>query len=805
MESNFLTDLQQAILALVTQLHREVATRILGELEVYLDTPHKVNQINASALRLGQLNPAALPDLQRHFWEQIQIFDAVSAVAFAGETGDYVGITRLADGSPTLELKNSRISPHKFFYQLDPNGDRRDPPLCHHENYDAGDREWYQIAKKAGKATWSPVYKYTNCVQVEFGLMAVLPVYDAAGKLLGVLGCDLSLSHISQLLDRFKLSQRGTIFVVEPSGMLVTSSKHSHPFVTEGDRDLQLPAESCGDRLIEATTRHVTRQFGLLKNIEADHQLNFKSDDTIQFVDVFPCRDSRGLNWLVFLVIPETEVAENHPISSLAGRLTAAYKALKKLNFQLAKDLEKRAIELKEAEAQLHYNSFHDSLTQLPNRAHFMEQLLTNLERTRTGQNHLFSVLLIDLDRFKIVNESLGHLAGDLLLIQVSRRLQQCLRGGDMLARFGGDEFAILVDDIGGISESTEMAQRVLDCLKPPFQVQGEQFSLGASIGIALNFDPVTREPYDRTADILRGADLAMYRAKHGGRNCYAIFDTQMHADLLSQLQLENDLRHAIAQGELHLHYQPVVSLVTGEIVTCEALVRWKHPTRGWISPVEFIPIAEETGLIVPLGEWVLREACGQMHDWLAGGWLDRHTTVSVNMAGLQFAQPQLVAEIGEILEGTGLSSRNLRIEVTESAIAENALWVADRLGQLREMGVGISVDDFGTGHSSLSRLQNFPVDALKIDRSFIAKITCHERDRNFVAATINFAHSLDLTLVAEGIETRQQWDLLRAMGCDCGQGYLISRPADAIALTQFFRERGGIGVSGVRCRVSGF
>ncbi|MEB3883950.1 EAL domain-containing protein [Lyngbya sp. CCY1209] len=805
MESNFLTDLQQAILALVTQLHREVATRILGELEAYLDTPHKVNQINASALRLGQLNSSALPDLQRHFGEQIQIFDTVSTVGFAAETGDYVGITRLEDGSPTLELKNSRVSPHKFFYRLDPNGDRRAPPICHHENYDARDREWYQIAKKAGQATWSPVYKYTNCVAVQFGLMAVLPAYDEAGKLLGVLGCDLSLSYIGQLLDRFKLSQAGTTFIVEPSGMLVTSSKCFQPFAKNGDRDVRLKAESCGDRAIEETARHVLQKFGHLKNIDGDHQLNFKLDGNSQFVDVFPCRDSRGLNWLVFLVIPETEVAENHPISSLAGRLTTAYKALKKLNFKLAQDIEKQAIELKEAEALLHYNSFHDSLTQLPNRAHFMEQLLTNLQRTRTGQKRLFSVLLIDLDRFKIVNESLGHLAGDLLLIQVSQRLQQCLRDGDMLARLGGDEFAILVDDIGGISESTDMAERVLDCLKPPFQVHGEQFSLGASIGIALNFDPVTRHPYEQTADILRGADLAMYRAKHGGRNCYAIFDTQMHANLLSQLQLENDLRHAIARGELHLHYQPVVSLVTGEIVTCEALVRWKHPIRGWISPVEFIPVAEETGLIVPLGEWVLREACRQMRDWLAGGWLDRRTTVSVNMAGLQFAQPELVAEIGAILQQTGLSSRNLRIEVTESAIAENALWVADRLGRLREMGVGISVDDFGTGHSSLSRLQNFPVDALKIDRSFIDQITRHDRDRNFVAATINFAHSLDLTLVAEGIETREQWNLLRSMGCDFGQGYLISRPADAIALTQFFRERRGIGVSGVGWKVSGF
>ncbi|MGC9527677.1 MAG: bifunctional diguanylate cyclase/phosphodiesterase [Limnospira sp.] len=805
MESNFLTDLQQAILALVTQLHREVATRILGDVESYLDTPHKINQINASAIRLGQLNSAALPSLQRHFWEQMQIFDTVSAVAFADETGDYVGITRLEDGSPTLELKNRKNSPHKFFYRLDTNGDRIDPPLCHQENYDPRDREWYKIAKTAAKAAWTPIYQYTNCVTVQFGLMAVLPVYDATGKWLGVLGCDLSLSHIGRLLDGFNLSPMAATFIVEPSGMLVTSSKCVRPFAKEGDRDRRLKAESCGDRLIEATTRHVTQQLGPLENIEGDHQFNFQLDNNNQFVDIFPFRDGRQLNWLVLVVIPETKVAENQPISSLAGRMTIACKTLKKINFQLSKHIKKQEVEIKEAVAKIHYNSFHDSLTQLPNRAYFMERLRENMQGNFPIPHRYFSVFLIDLDRFKIVNESLGHLAGDLLLIQVSQRLQKCLRDGDMLARFGGDEFAIFADKIDGIADSEKIARRVLDCLKPPFRVQGEQFSLGASIGIALNFDPITREPYERTADILRGADLAMYRAKHGGRNCYAIFDTQMHANLLFQLQLENDLRHAIARGELHLHYQPVVSLLTGEIVTCEALIRWKHPIRGWISPIDFIPVAEETGLIVSLGAWVLREACAQMHDWLAGGWLDRRTTVSVNMAGLQFTQPELVAEIGAILEQTGLSSRNLRIEVTESAIAENALGVADRLSQLREMGVGISVDDFGTGHSSLSRLQNFPVDALKIDRSFIDQITRHKRDQNFVEATINFAHSLDLTLVAEGIETQQQWDLLRAMGCDCGQGYLISRPADAIAMTQFFRECRGVGVWGVGCEVSGF
>ena len=461
------------------------------------------------------------------------------------------------------------------------------------------------------------------------------------------------------------------------------------------------------------------------------------------------------------------------------------------------------------AEEQLLHDAFHDALTGLPNRALFMDRLGHAVERVKRHEDSLFAVLFIDLDRFKVVNDSLGHMSGDQLLIRVVQRLKHCLRAGDTVARLGGDEFTILLEDIKDISEATAIAQRIQAALTSPFSLSGHEVFITASIGIVLS-----TTGYERLEDILRDADTAMYRAKAQGKACHQVFDKTMHIRAVTLLQLENDLRRAVmsvchhkhertearlpcdpeeslctgAPGEMVqdflVHYQPIVSLATGRVKGFEALLRWQHPERGLVSPAEFIPIAEETGLIVPLGYWVLRCACRQMRAWQERFPTSPPLTISVNLSTKQFSQPDLIGQIDQILRETGLGASSLQLEITESAIMENAETADAMLLQLRTLGIQLYVDDFGTGYSSLSYLQRFPVNALKIDRSFISKMGVDGEDSGLVQTIVMLAHKLGIGVVAEGVETAEQLAQLRALCCTQGQGqgYFFSKPLDSIA-----------------------
>ena len=428
----------------------------------------------------------------------------------------------------------------------------------------------------------------------------------------------------------------------------------------------------------------------------------------------------------------------------------------------------------KNTEQQLLHDAFHDALTNLPNRALFTDLLTRSLGRARRRIDYRFAVLFIDLDRFKVVNDSLGHSIGDELLKALTRRIERCVRPGDTVARLGGDEFTILVDDIGDASDATRVADRIQHELAQPFNLSGHEVFTSASIGIALS-----ASGYQAADDLLRDADIAMYRAKALGKARYEVFDTQMHARARALLELETDLRRAAERGEFRLHYQPLVTLETGRITGFEAVVRWQHPVHGLIGPAAFIPIAEETGLIIPIGKWVLREACRQMRVWQ-----DRYPsldlTVSVNLSGKQFAQPGLVEEIDAALKETGLEPRRLRIEITESVVMENAAQAMAMIDQLRALKVKIDVDDFGTGYSSLSYLQRFSLDHLKIDRSFVSNIgTDQGENAEIVRTIVTLAHHLGMDAVAEGVETADQLALLREVGCQLVQGYLFAKPLD--------------------------
>ena len=434
----------------------------------------------------------------------------------------------------------------------------------------------------------------------------------------------------------------------------------------------------------------------------------------------------------------------------------------------------------KAAEARLLHDAFHDALTDLPNRALFLDRLAQSIRRAHRRREFKFAVLFLDLDRFKLVNDSLGHAVGDELLKEVALRLRATLRPGDTVARLGGDEFAILLEDIRAVSNARTAAERIHAGLTRPITAAGHEVFTSASIGIAHSL-----HGYTSPDDVLRDADTAMYRAKSYGRARHELFDAELHSSVLSRLRMETDLRRALERGELRVHYQPIVNLRTNTTVGFEALARWECPKRGMVDPGTFIPIAEDTGLIVPLGEWVLRESCRRMV-----GWSRRHAvrdiTVSVNLSSRQLVEPTLLDRIRTILRETGLPARRLVLEITESLLIENPEEAAEVLRVLRADGVQIYLDDFGTGFSSLSYLHRFRVDRLKIDRSFVQSMGTSTDSQKIVGAILNLARSLDIEVIAEGIETGTQLAQLRTMGCGYGQGYLFSRPLvstnDAIA-----------------------
>lgn len=426
--------------------------------------------------------------------------------------------------------------------------------------------------------------------------------------------------------------------------------------------------------------------------------------------------------------------------------------------------------EHKRMEDQLARDAFYDALTGLPNRLLFMDRLRHAIAQTQRLSNQQFAVLFLDLDRFKLINDSLGHLAGDNLLIAIARRLEACLRSGDTVARLGGDEFTILLDGINSLTDATMVAERIHRVLQSPLNLNGYDVFTTVSIGIALS-----TTGYDEPDAVLRDADTALYQAKARGKACYAVFDTVMYDQAVMQLQLETDLRWAIERQELRVYYQPIVSLITGRITGFEALVRWQHPDRGLISPTHFIPVAEETGLIVPIGQWVLQESCQQIRRWQEQ-FLVPDLTINVNLSSKQFSQPNLVEQIQHSLQATGLNASHLKLEITESGIMENTQ-AATMLDRLRTLGVQLCIDDFGTGYSSLSRLHQFPINTLKIDRAFVSTMSQERQNAEIVQAIITLAHQLSMDLVAEGVATGEQLAQLRQLHCEQGQGYFFSEP----------------------------
>lgn len=438
--------------------------------------------------------------------------------------------------------------------------------------------------------------------------------------------------------------------------------------------------------------------------------------------------------------------------------------------------------ERKWAEAQLRHNAMHDSLTGLPNRALLLNQLRQAIARKRRNPDFHFAVLFLDIDRFKIINDSLGHLIGDKLLCCISEKLKKCVRDFDTVARLGGDEFVLLLEDIRSISDAVHIAERILESISKPFLIEENDIYTSTSIGITFS-----EKGYNLPEELLRDADTAMYRAKSSGKDCYRIFDHEMYVNAAKLLKTETDLRRALERDEFELHYQPIISLSDGKIIEVEALLRWNHPEKGMVSPMEFVPIAEDTGLIVPIGNWVIKEACCQLKLWQQNGSVDQNLIMSVNLSPKQIARTDLHEFIEQTLRQNEVSPKNFNLEITESAIMENGEIAENLLNQLKDLGVWLTTDDFGTGYSSLSYLHRFPIDRLKIDRSFVNDMNSHSKNSEIIRTILTLARSLRMEVVAEGIETKEQLALLKALDCDFGQGYIFSKPVNAIEAGKLF------------------
>lgn len=533
----------------------------------------------------------------------------------------------------------------------------------------------------------------------------------------------------------------------------------------------QTPRILQGPKTDSAVRAKLRAAFAAWKPIEVE-LLNYRKDGTEFWVElsIVPVADERG--WYTHWVSVQRDVTERKLAEELASRiLTAEFE-----NKALATEIQQR----KRVEAELLYTAFHDNLTRLRNRAFFLERLNAALKQEDSNTFSPCSVLFLDLDQFKIVNDSLGHAAGDALLIEVAKRLKACVRPQDTLARLGGDEFAILIEDATDLATPVGIAERIIETLRHPVQLGRQSVFPSCSIGIAQSSIRTTSPD-----ELIQHADIAMYEAKRGGFGDYSIFNSSMHDSAVARLALNTDLRQAVDRAEFQLEYQPIVDPASGSISGFEALLRWEHPQRGAVQPSEFIPVAEELGLIRQIGRWVMRQACAQLSQWQEE-FANPELRMSINTSAAELVDPNFIADLTGALNEWGLQPKCLELEITEGIFLNPSAIAAATITAVRELGVRIALDDFGTGYSSLSYINRYAIDTIKIDKSFIDSVCTDQRTRAIVELIVKLGSTLNVRVVAEGVETKEQVQALVSIGCSAVQGYHFARPLTALAATAF-------------------
>ena len=679
-------------------------------------------------------------------------------------------------------------------------------PVSPAELGDRSGADEFLLPIASGDVYYSPV-RFDQMSGEPLMTLAV-PLIDArSAQVTRVLAAEIRLKKVWDLVAGIRVGDSGSAYIVNPMGEVVA---HRNPSVVLSGTSFALPDRDgihhglAGGMVVLASepirlgsqTLHVVVERPLSEALAP----TIRSVLTIAGLLVIALAAAAALAFMAVRRIvrpiqalaataktinagdlsPPIEVHGKDEVGQLADslrlmvdRLKSAFSALR----EKVRELETEVAERKRAEKTVKHLAHHDDLTDLPNRTLLKDRLTMALAQARRNKQML-AVMFLDLDRFKVVNDTAGHTEGDELLKIVSGQLKQLVREGDTVARVGGDEFVLLLPTIARVGDVTEVAKRIIDSFRRPSVLAGHEFHITSSIGITIF--PTDGDDADT---LLTNADMAMYHAKGQGRDNYQFYTPALNTSILERLALENDLRHGLEREEFVVYYQPQVNISTGQIVGVEALLRWQHPDRGLVMPMEFIPVAEETGLIVPLGEWVLRTACAQAKAWQDAGLSPLR--MAVNLSARQFQQRDLAEKVRQILQETGLDPHCLQLEITEGVAIQDVDFAIMMLRHLKEMGVQIAIDDFGTGYSSLSYLRRLPIDVVKIDQSFVRDLTTNPKDAEIAATVISMAHNLDLGVVAEGVETEEQLAFLKQRDCDEMQGYLFSRPVSAEALQE--------------------
>jgi diguanylate cyclase (GGDEF)-like protein len=809
---------RQNIADLAKQWQKEVSLRVVQHLDQYLRLPHKLNQINAEAIGAGVVDTKNFNQLTQVFLSQMRAFP-VGYINFGNTKGEFIGIERLDDGQLRINKVEAKTGLDRLLVY-----DERQVLLETKPNLGINQEAWYVSAAVAGKPVWSAVYPWQDKPEV-VSISASLPIYNSQKRLVGVIGVDLILSQFSKFLSEIKLTPRGRVFITERSGLLVASSGNIAPFQIKEGKALRLYASDVPDPVTRSTSNFLLNRFGSLAQADTKQQLVFAESQEQFFVQVTPYRDEYGLDWLIVVVVPEmdfmAQVHENMRLTWLWWAITAAIalgiglltarwlaRPIQRLSEEaqhIAQDPEfaganwqivhrpesswvrelgglswsfnQMALRLQEVLDKLHQQAYFDSLTGTGNHNLLRKRVQECLERSQH-----FVLMYLDIDHFKSLKYAYGHQIAENFLVKISRRLSQCVSPQDTIARIGIDEFAILFCDLEERQAVAVKAEAIHKQIEAPVQINGSLVSTSSSIGVVSSqLGESSPETY------LHAADTAMHYAKLWGKGKTVYYNPGMQTLVAERLQLEAELKQAIAAGQLHLNYQPIVSLQTGEVVSFEALVRWQHPRRGMMPPNKFISLAEETGLIIPLGKWVMSTACAQiqlLQDKLPEKF---PLSIGVNISEVQLRYPKLLPELDELVRT--IPPYSLKLELTETCLMTNTDFTQEILQELKSRSIQLLIDDFGTGYSSLSYLQRLPVDSLKIDRSFITGIEHSRRHLDITQAIITLAHSLGMDVVAEGVENYQQVKILTELGCEYGQGYYFSPPLPESAVIPFLEQ----------------